>query len=231
MKHSTLNRQYSRELDRRAIEQYGMSGMVLMENAGRGVADRIIAWGVEGPVCILCGKGNNAGDGFVIARHLANHGFEVQVVLLADPSSLTADAEKNFAILHRMDVSMSAGTEKLEALSNERKSSQPDWIVDALLGTGAQGKPRSPLDGAIAWMNQMDSRKLAVDLPSGLDCDTGAAASSIFVADYTCTLATAKPGFFQNDGPRVTGQLAVIDIGVPKKLVTDLLREFQESLG
>ena len=98
-----------------------------------------------------------------------------------------------------------------------------DWVVDALLGTGAQGDPRPPADAAIDWMNQLAVRKLAVDLPSGLDCDTGTMASCTFVADHTCALVAAKPGFYRGGGPQATGQVHVVDIGVPRRLVEELM--------
>src|SRR6478736_5391677 len=94
-----LNRVQSRDIDRRAIEEFGFTGLVLMENAGRGCVDVLERLGIKGPVVILCGKGNNAGDGFVIARHLAIRGYECRVLLLSSPQELHGDAAVNFAIL------------------------------------------------------------------------------------------------------------------------------------
>ena len=99
-----LSREQVREVDRRAIEEYGISGLVLMENAGRGCADKLCQLGVSGPVVICCGRGNNAGDGFVIARHLDLRGCEVRVLLFCDPSDLRGDAAANFSILAKCDV-------------------------------------------------------------------------------------------------------------------------------
>src|SRR5687768_6616687 len=99
-----LTREQVRAVDRRAVDEYGMSGLVLMENAGRGVAETLITLGVNGPVVICCGKGNNGGDGFVIARHLDNRGKQVRVLLFADPAELRGDAAANWRILEKANV-------------------------------------------------------------------------------------------------------------------------------
>ena len=103
-----LTREQCREIDRRAIEEYGISGLVLMENAGRGCVDVLERLGIDGPVVILCGKGNNAGDGFVIARHLEIRGHDCRVLLLCPPTELRGDAATNFAILQKTNVSRSS---------------------------------------------------------------------------------------------------------------------------
>ena len=97
-----------------------------------------------------------------------------------------------------------------------------DWIVDAMLGTGASGKPRPPFDMAIDWMNAQRCRKLAVDVPSGLDCDTGVAASHTIRAAHTCTFVAPKPGFFVPAAGRYTGEIHVLDIGVPRRLIDEV---------
>jgi NAD(P)H-hydrate epimerase len=237
------------------MEQFGLAGLVLMENAGRGVADKIVELdgvarsepipdgktppqplgaappepvGAEGGprrVVICCGKGNNAGDGFVIARHLDIRGLTVEVLLFADPDELTGDAGTNFAILDKMDVPVAvfAGAVAADRLAAQVQDAV--WIVDALLGTGARGEPRPPVDRVIEVLNRADARKLAVDLPSGLDCDTGRQARHTFRAHHTCTFVTAKPGFFAPGALTVIGTLHVLDIGAPRQLVTQLLRE------
>src|SRR5436305_1737090 len=99
MAHSTLSRQQTRELDRLAVAEYGISSLVLMENAGRGVADRLERLGISGPVAVCCGRGNNGGDGFVVARHLDGRGHAVRVLLLGDPERLAGDAAVNYRVL------------------------------------------------------------------------------------------------------------------------------------
>jgi NAD(P)H-hydrate epimerase len=215
----TLTRDQVREIDRRAVEEFGMSSLVLMENAGRGCVDVLQSLGIAGTVVVTCGRGNNGGDGFVIARHLDLRGYGVRVLLCADPDSLSGDAEANYRILAKSDVEMLCfggdfrPDEFIAALAGA------DWIVDALLGTGAKGEPRPPLDAIIRHLNDAPARKLAVDLPSGLDCDAGSCASATFRADHTCTFVAAKPGFFTEAARQVIGELHVLDIGAPRKLI------------
>ena len=235
-----LNRQQSREVDRIAIEHYGIPGIVLMENAGRGCVDVLEQLGIDGPVVILCGKGNNAGDGFVIARHLAVRGHDCRVLLLCPPAELRGDAATNFAILQKfgvdtIDTTTNASIQRAGLLGTRRgeSSSTPAtleqllsdhaanaaWLVDALLGTGAVGDPRPPFDAAIDWFNAQPAKKLAVDVPSGLDCDTGQPSSHTIRADHTCTFAAMKTGYLQPSAQPFTGAVHVCDIGIPPHLL------------
>jgi NAD(P)H-hydrate epimerase len=226
-----LTREQSRELDRRAIDDYGISGLVLMENAGRGVVDVLERLGIRGPIVILCGKGNNAGDGFVIARHLELRGHECKVMLLFPRSELTGDAATNFAILEKTSVPIVETPQRAGSSSNpeivdwlHRAGSDADWLIDALLGTGARGEPRPPLDTTIDWFNAQTARKLAVDVPSGLDCDTGEPATHTIRADHTCTFAAAKTGFSKESANPFLGQVHICDIGVPPRLLDEVSR-------
>ncbi len=222
---TTLTRAQSRRVDRLAMEKYGISGLVLMENAGRGVADRLCEMGIDGPIVICCGKGNNAGDGFVIARHLDLRGFDVRVLLWAAPAELVGDAATNFHILQQTDVPIEVFTARHDAARLDELLAGAAWIVDALLGTGARGEPRSPIDAVIDQLNAATAPKLAVDLPSGLDCDTGEPAVHTIRAAATCTFVAAKPGFFVAGAEQYTGELHVLDIGAPPALVRDVLAE------
>ena len=196
-----ITRQQSREVDRRAIQQYGMSGLVLMENAGRGTVDVLCRLAESEPggrlrhVAVCCGKGNNAGDGFVIARHLDIRRVEVRVLIWADPAELAGDAAANFHILRQTSVPIDVLDNRHDAARLAERLIGADWIVDALLGTGAGGEPRPPLDEVIDQLNAAAAKRLAVDLPSGLDCDTGAAARHTIRADATCTFVAMKRGF------------------------------------
>ena len=218
--HATLTRDQVRELDRRAIEEYGVAGLVLMENAGRGVAEKLVELGVTGPVVILCGGGNNGGDGFVIARHLDIRRVEVWVVLCADPDALKGDALTNYQIIARSGLKIDRFVNPEQGL---RAAGEASWIVDALLGTGARGEPRSPLANAIDAINLAGRPVMAVDIPSGLDCDTGEPAAHTVVATHTCTFVATKPGFFAPGAERYTGQVHVVDIGAPRKLVEEMV--------
>lgn len=220
----TLNRQQVRDVDRRAIEEYGLPGLVLMENAGRGVADVLCREGIAGEVVICCGRGNNAGDGFVIARHLDLRGHAVRVFLWSDPAKLTGDAAANYAVIARAKLPIeviSADDDPVARLSSALTGAA--WAVDALLGTGATGEPRAPLDQVIEMLNASPVPILAVDLPSGLDCDTGVAARRTVRARITCTFVAAKPGFFTPGAEQYTGRVELLDIGAPRRLIEEIL--------
>jgi NAD(P)H-hydrate epimerase len=216
-----LTREQSRRVDELAQTEFGLCGLVLMENAGRGVADVLCRLGIAGPVVICCGKGNNAGDGFVIARHLDLRGHKVRVLLWAKPEKLAGDAATNFHILQKTDVPIELFGSDVshDAARLVRHLDGAAWIVDALLGTGARGEPRPPLDAVIEQLNASAAPKLAVDLPSGLDCDAGAPAKATIIARETCTFATAKVGFSAPTAARYLGRVHVLDIGVPLRAI------------
>jgi len=211
-----LTREQSRDVDRLAVEKYAMTGLVLMENAGRGCAELLLKLGIGGRVAICCGRGNNGGDGFVIARHLENAGIDVEVGLFAKESRIDGDAAANLRILR------AAGT-SLRALGGETGETDAflrgaDWIVDALLGTGVTGPVRDPLAGVIAAISRQKGRVLAIDLPSGLDCDTGRPWGACVRATHTATMVSLKQGFER--AAEYTGEVHVIDIGIPRRLLT-----------
>lgn len=217
-----LTRAQVRDVDRRAIEDFGMSGLVLMENAGRGCADILCQLGVAGPVVICAGKGNNGGDGFVIARHLELRGCAVRVLLFARPDELQGEAAANFQILCKSDVPLRV-CEHLDESQLTAELQGAAWIVDALLGTGSRGAPRPPLSRVLDVLNAHSAQKLAVDVPSGLDCDTGEPARPTFRAAHTCTFVAAKTGFAAEAAREYLGQLHIVDIGIPRKLLAELI--------
>ena len=170
----TLSREQVRRLDQRASAEYGVPGIVLMENAGRGAAERLVELGVAGPVVICCGSGNNGGDGFVIARHLDLRSIAVRVLVWGSPGQGTGDAAVNYRILERSGIPLiSLPHDGDVAGAVARELAGAAWVVDALLGTGARGNPRPLLAAAITAINAAGIPVLAVDLPSGLDCDSG----------------------------------------------------------
>jgi len=221
---SVLNRHWIREVDRRAIEDYGVSGLVLMENAARGAVDVLISLCCRGPVVIACGKGNNAGDGFAMARHLDLRGIPVKVLVWSEPEELRGDAAANFAILQKCQVPVVIYGKRYDAADLDQQLAGCEWIVDALLGTGSTGNPRPPLDQVIEHLNRHPAQGFAVDLPSGLDCDTGEASSTAFRADHTVTFVAAKPGLVVSEAKAYVGELHVADIGAPRVLVEEILR-------
>jgi NAD(P)H-hydrate epimerase len=205
-----LTREQSRAVDDWAIRELGLTGLVLMENAGRGVVDVLLRRDTTcRRVLILCGKGNNGGDGFVIARHLLIRGIDCRVVLLVDPGELQGDALANFNILQSIDLTIE------DASQLQSAGADCDWIIDAMLGTGAVGEPREPYRSAIEWLNTQSAKVLAVDLPSGLDCDTGEPSAFTVKADVTCTFHAPKIGFANPTAQEFLGELHVVSIGIP----------------
>lgn len=217
-----MSRDEVRSVDRRAVEEFGMPSIILMENAGRGAAELLTELGIDGDVVVCAGKGNNGGDGFVIARHLENYGYSVRVVLLCKPSELQGDAAINYRILERSaaDLHVCDATDGVEKLGAELAGA--DWIVDALLGTGVKGSIREPYLTAIKSINSAGAQVLAVDLPSGLGCDTGEPLGASVRADYTATFVARKLGFDAVGAEAMTGVVHVIDIGVPRVLLQSI---------
>jgi NAD(P)H-hydrate epimerase len=218
-----LSREEVREVDRRAIEVFGVPGVVLMENAGAGAARLLAAVGITGPVVIACGKGNNGGDGFVIARHLDLAGQSVRLLLACQPEEVRGDAAVNLQIARRAGLPLAclAGREQADW---EAALSGAEWIVDALLGTGASGAPTGTVAVAIKAINAVRERSgaqvLAVDLPSGLDCDTGQAAGACVQAELTATFVAPKRGFAATGAAAHTGRVEVIGIGAPRAAIS-----------
>jgi NAD(P)H-hydrate epimerase len=214
-----ISRELAGELDRRAVEEFAMPSVLLMENAGRGVVDWLGELGIDGPVAVCCGRGNNGGDGFVVARHLDLRHHRVCVLLFADPAELRGDAAIQYRILEASGVRIvRPATEELQ-----RHLTGSAWVVDALLGTGARGEPRPPLNLAIDRINGCGARIMAVDLPSGLDADTGITATTTIRATHTCTFVALKAGFLAPGAADYLGTVRVVDIGAPRKLVDAIL--------
>jgi NAD(P)H-hydrate epimerase len=223
-----LTRAQVREVDRRAIEEYHIPGIVLMENAARAVADVVrgelmALTGGVGRVAVVCGGGNNGGDGFAIARHLHNAGAEVLVMHLSEPERLRGDALINFHIVRAMNLRR----ERYDSGRNFRMFC-PNVIVDAVFGTGLEQPPRDPIDDfvvAVALERRTYSTKaIAVDLPSGLDCDTGSPLGKTVQADKTVTFVAEKAGFANPESRQYTGEVIVGDIGCPRELIEEVAR-------
>jgi NAD(P)H-hydrate epimerase len=215
-----MSREEVRRVDAWAIGEIGVPGVVLMENAGRSCAElaRQKLAGVADPrVCIFCGAGNNGGDGYVIARHLLNAGIPTRVVLLGDPAKVRGDARINFDILERLGHSIERLDPRDEdAIARIRTfGGDASLIVDALFGTGLQGELKTEYRAIIEVMNGLGRPIVAVDIPSGLDCDTGEPLGTAIRAAYTVTFVAVKKGFLASaDAGRYTGELHVASIGV-----------------
>ena len=187
-----------------------------MENAGRGAAELLLSLGAKGPVAVCAGKGNNGGDGFVIARHLDNHRIPVHVHLFARPEGLAGDAAVMFGIIQRAGLPVTLHTERSLDLEKLKQGlSSAEWVVDALFGTGLSGPVRPPFDEVISAINDSGAPVLAVDIPSGLDCDTGKPLGPTVRARHTATFVAMKKGYAQSSAAEWLGTVHVLDIGAP----------------
>lgn len=223
-----ISRDQVRELDRRAIEEFGVPGVVLMENAGRGAAELLCRLNPDRqPVVILAGPGNNGGDGFVIARHLDNAGWPVEVwYVTKDPAAHRGDLATNYEIVTRSGLAVRQfwGTPFPWPDTLENLSRSGYWFVDALFGTGLTRPLAEPYAELVTQVNACSNSILAIDLPSGLDCDTGLPLGPTVRAAHTATFVAEKIGFARAESREWTGELHVVDIGAPRALVEQYLK-------
>jgi NAD(P)H-hydrate epimerase len=207
-----LAREEVRRIDALALEEFGLATIVLMENAGRGAAallrERLKP---EARVLILCGPGNNGGDGGVVARHLDSWGLSIRVVWLAEPQELRGDAATQWTILDRSHVEQTSWSSSL--------LERADWVVDGLFGTGLT----RPLEGrareVVEAVNGSGKPVLALDIPSGLDADSGEPLGDAVRATLTATFVAPKLGFSRPGASSYVGEVAVVEIGVPRVLL------------
>lgn len=210
-----LTRDQVRDVDHRAIHEYAIPGVVLMENAAIAcvrVISEMLPDIAGKPVLILCGGGNNGGDGFAIARHLSIAQAKVTIGLMGDPEVSRDEALSNWRIVKAMKIPSQQATPELIAKNK--------WslIVDALFGTGLSRPPRDPFPAMASAVNASGSPVLAVDVPSGLDCDTGKPLGACINATRTVTFVAAKVGFDAPEAATYLGELTVAGIGCPVEL-------------
>ncbi|MCZ6597682.1 MAG: NAD(P)H-hydrate epimerase [Planctomycetota bacterium] len=221
-KDPTLTREAVRELDRRAIEDYGIPSILLMENAGRACAEAVrgmLAEGTADPVLVLCGPGNNGGDGLVIARTLANGGVAARV-LFVGPLAKLDGASEDVRLNARLWRDLGGEIESISS-ADELELAHASLIVDALFGTGLTRELREPFAAIVRAINASDRPVLAVDLPSGLDADTGDVLGEAVRADVTVTFVARKRGFDLADGPGLCGRVVVAEIGIPRAFIEE----------
>ena len=218
-----MSRDEVRALDAWAINELGIPGIVLMENAGRGCAQFIIetlSKTKKPVVCIFCGTGNNGGDGFVIARHLFNTGFAITFVVCGDIDKIRGDARINLDILICLGLKIELldmeGADTIDA-SVTKLAGEANMIIDAIFGTGLIGVVRDEYKRLIESINGLGCPILAVDIPSGLDCDTGLPFGASIKANCTVTFVAVKKGFVFENARAYTGDIFVASIGVEPK--------------
>ena len=214
-----MSKDQVRAVDSWAINTLGVPGVVLMENAGRSCAELIKEKfkAITTPkVCIFCGTGNNGGDGYVIARHLFNSAFKVIVVICGDRMKVKGDAKINLDILEKLNLPI----EQLNLKENDVPArvkafaADVDMIVDGLFGTGLSGPLRDDYIQLIETINACDCPIMAVDIPSGLDCDSGRPLGAAVRAICTVTFVAVKKGFASECAATYTGEIFVASIGV-----------------
>jgi hydroxyethylthiazole kinase-like uncharacterized protein yjeF len=219
---AVMSRDEVRAFDAWAINTAGIPGVVLMENAGRSCAKLIkeklkkLKDLAHPKVCVFCGTGNNGGDGYVIARHLLNSGFDVTVAVCGDRGKIKGDAKTNLDILERMgraieEVNPGSAdlTERIQSLA-----AGADLLVDSLFGTGLRGMLSDEYQRLIETINACNRPILAVDIPSGLDCDSGEPLGAAVQAAWTVSFVAVKKGFTAAGAAQYTGEVFVASIGI-----------------
>ncbi len=209
-------------LDQRTIHEAAIPGIVLMENAAQGAAAfflRTLPDLLRRRISVVAGSGNNAGDGFAMARIFHSRGASVDVVCLRSPQKLSGDALVNFSILQKIGVPVTVWDETMDFDSQWEAVSRSNAVIDAILGTGLKSEVKGLYRQVIEKMNQLQAPVLAVDVPSGLDATSGLPLGEAIKATATATFGFLKVGCVVERGPEFTGKLEVIDIGIPPSLV------------
>jgi NAD(P)H-hydrate epimerase len=208
-----------RQMDHHTIHTLGIPGVVLMENAGRGVyliIEKILEELYQPSVHIFCGKGNNGGDGYVIARYLWEQGVDVQVSVVGEEKDIKGDAEINFNVVRKLEIPLNFLNSKRDLRKISRINA--DIIVDALLGTGISGAVHGFMKEVISYMNSMEGFIVSVDVPSGLNSDLPIVEGDAIHADFTVTMALPKICHIFHPARNHVGKLYIADIGLPPEV-------------
>ncbi len=216
--------EFMRGLDRTAIDTVGIPGLILMENAGRAFVDELEkgAGPVAGRlVAVVCGKGNNGGDGFVIARHCANRGAEVRCILVRPARSTAGDARTNLDAAVRMSGLRGSRLHVAPFPRDGRSGlpASPGIVVDAIFGTGFSGDVRGRELEAVSWINAQGAFVASVDIPSGVDASTGTVGNAAVQADLTVGMGLGKIGHYVGRGCDASGTVRIADISIPPELI------------
>lgn len=218
--------QEMRDIDKYAIEKLGIPGVVLMENAGLKVfayVKKMLGKVENKTIKIFCGKGNNGGDGYVAARHLLNHGANVEVYLLGEKKSVSGDAEINLNILLNMGIGVKEILTENDVIEINNDIKQCDLIIDAIFGTGIRGEIQGPARSLINNINHSGKPVLSIDIPSGIQGDTGKICGVCVKASATVSFALPKLGLLLYPGAEFVGKLIIADIGIPQKAVDSVV--------
>jgi NAD(P)H-hydrate epimerase len=228
-----LNTEQMREADRRTIEEIGIPSIVLMENAGRqAVAAMEAAYEdlTSSRVGVMCGRGNNGGDGFVVARTLVQRGVDAIVFLLGSVAEVRGDARTNLEVLGQIGVTVVEITDAQEWELHSTELSECDLIVDAILGTGFRGRLSGLLETVVADINSLGVPVIAIDLPTGLSADNAVVESKAIEASMTVTLGAPKIPLVFPPADALAGDLVIADIGIPFPVFDELDGPYLELL-
>lgn len=216
MRKLVLSREEIQKIERETVEKFGISNLILMENAGREsfyVIKRYIKKLKNKNFFVFCGKGNNGGDGFVLARYLFNNGAKVKVYYSGKLEEFTEISYKNFQILKNLKVD----TDSIDDLKLDKiRFKKSDILIDAIFGIGIKGEIVGKIRELIEFINKEKGFVFSIDIPSGLDADTGNIHGVCVKSDITISMGFLKKGFFINEGPKYTGKIEIVDIGFPR---------------
>lgn len=228
-----LSAEAMRLADRLTIDDFGIPSVQLMETAGRATAEVVDER--YGPargqsIVCFCGTGNNGGDGLVIARFLAGWGAKATVVILGATEKMSDETARNFRLLKKL----AARADEIELLTFEENTGPgafagADLYVDAMLGTGLTSAPRPPIDRVVRWLNEQSTPVVAVDIPTGVNSDTGEVLDEAVRADITVTMGALKAGLVLGEGSQAAGTIEIADIGIPHYLVEEARGEHPEG--
>lgn len=223
-----------RKIDQIAIEKFGISGIILMDNAALSVAEKaceILSWDCSRKVVAVAGKGNNGGDAFAAARHLHQWGFPVSVVSLVPRDCITGDALYFLKILENLEIEISYIDDESFVRESLLNLEKPDIILDGILGTGIHGTVTGVYAAAVDAINDSPAKVLSIDIPSGVSGETGQVCGTAVKADETVTFAAAKPGLFLYPGRAYAGKVTVADIGIPAQALAGVQGELLDLPG
>jgi len=209
-------------LDRQAIDEYGIPSLELMENAGRQIVSTLFEWNdslAEKHIVIVCGKGNNGGDGMVVARLLKEKSVSIEVFCLAEVDACSEETQQQIHLLQQKNITVKYLPTEKEFPSLKESLDKADVVVDALLGVGISGAVRGHYAIAIRMINQADAKCVAVDAPTGVDDNMGTIEGEVVKADFTITLGLPKTGLLLYPGRSFVGKLKVVSIGYPDELI------------
>ena len=212
-----VTRAQMRRYDQRAASEFAIPSILLMENAGRGVAE-LVASKIDSQIHVLIfiGKGSNGGDGFVAARHLSNKGYKVSLFLLSDPSEFNADTRLNYDIITELHLPIILVSGDAGFLVADQYLKGPSCVVDAIFGMGLNAPVTGIHEKLIRRINSSAKTVFAVDIPSGLDADSGEILGVAVQAQVTAALGMKKIGLTLNEGPKLSGEIHVLDISLPR---------------